>query len=166
VVLAMGVAAALLMVLTEVTNLVVVDVAGAGCEDAVANPEQAEDCEITGGDQHSFALVAVALLTVMMAVGAGLGGSRPAGAALVVAGLIVLGIALFGDRPDTSSTGQVGPNFDDATADPGPAFWLEIAAGALALAAGALRLLWRGRGPAPGADAPGARTARRRAGRA
>jgi hypothetical protein len=145
VVLALGVAAALLMVLSEVTNLVVVDVSGAGCEDAVANPVQAKDCEITGADQHSLALVAVALLTVLMAVGAGLGGSRPAGAALVVAGLVVLGIALIGDLPITDDTGQVGPNFDDATASAGPALWLEIAAGALAVAAGALRLLRRPR---------------------
>lgn len=141
----LGVAAALLMVLTEVTNLVVVDVSGAGCEDAVANPAQAEDCEITGGDQHSFALLAVAALTAMMALGAGLGGSRPAGAALLVAGILVLGIALIGDLPDTSSTGQVGPNFTDATADPGPALWFEIAGGALATVAGALRLAVRGR---------------------
>ena len=129
------------MLLTEVTNLVVVDVAGAGCEDAVADPVQAEDCEITGGDQHSFALVAVALLTVLMAVGAGLGGSRPAGLALVTAGVIVLGIALIGDLPVTDDTGQVGPNFDDASASPGPALWLEIAGGALAGLAGGLRLL-------------------------
>jgi len=139
-VLLLGVAAALLMLLAEVTNLVVVDVAGAGCEDAVADPNQAEDCEITGGDQHSFALVAVAALTVVMAVGAGLGASRPAGFALVVAGVLVLAITLIGDLPDTNSTGQVGPNFDDASADPGPAFWLELAGGALAVAAGLLRL--------------------------
>ena len=134
------------MLLTEATNLVVVDVAGVGCEDAVADPVQAEDCEITGGDQHSFALAAIAVLTVAMAVGAGLGGSRPAGLALVLAGLLVLGIALIGDLPDTSSTGQVGPNFDDAEADPGIALWLELAGGALAVAAGTLRLLWRPRG--------------------
>ena len=131
------------MILSEVTNLVVVDVAGAGCEDAVADPEQSMDCEITGGDQHSFALFAVALLTVVMAVGAGLGGSRPAGVALIVGGLVVLGIALIGDLPVTDDTGQVGPNFDDASADPGPALWLELAGGALAVAAGALRLLVR-----------------------
>ncbi len=136
----LGGTAALLLVLTEVTNLVVVDVAGAGCEDAVADPAQGKDCEITGGDQHSFALVAVALLVVVMAVGAGLGGSRPAGVALIVAGAVVLGIALIGDLPDTDSTGQVGPNFDDAEADPGPALWLELAGGVLAAAAGAVRL--------------------------
>ena len=148
VVLLLGATAALLLVLSEVTNLVVVDVAGAGCEDAVADPVQGKDCEITGGDQHSYALVAVALLVVVMSVGAGLGGSRPAGVALLAAGVVVLGIALIGDLPDTDSTGQVGPNFDEAEADPGPALWLEIAAGVLAIAAGALRLL----GPDPGDD--------------
>lgn len=131
------------MLLAEVTNLVVVDVAGAGCEDAVADPVQAKDCEITGGDQHSFALVAVALLVVVMAVGAGLGGSRPAGFALVVAGVLVLGIALIGDLPVTDDTGQVGPNFDDAEASPGTALWFELAGGALAAVAGALALLRR-----------------------
>lgn len=128
------------MVVSEITDIVVVDLSGKGCADAVASPEVAEDCEITGGDQHSFALFAVAALTAVMAVGAGLGGSRPAGIALIVAGVIVLGIALIGDLPDTSSTGQVGPSFDDAEANPGIGFWLELIAGALAVAAGGLRL--------------------------
>ncbi len=85
-VLVLGVAAALLVILSEVTNLVVVDVTGAGCEDAVADPELADGCEITGGEQHSFALVPLALLIGVMAVGAGLGGSRPAAVALVSPG--------------------------------------------------------------------------------
>lgn len=142
-VLVLGTAAALLILLTEATNLVVVDVSGAGCEDAVADPVQAEDCEITGADQHSYALAFVAMLTVVMAAGAGLGGSRPAGFALIAAGLLVLGIALLGDRPDINSTGQLGPSFEDATAGPGPAFWLELAGGGLAGLAGLLRILAR-----------------------
>jgi hypothetical protein len=140
-VFALGLAAALLVVLAEVTNLVVVDVTGAGCVDAVADPELADGCEITGGEQHSFALIPVAFLMGVMAVGAGLGGSRPAAVALVVAGVLVLGVALIGDLPDTSSTGQVGQNFDEAEASPGPALWFELVGGALAVAAGALRLL-------------------------
>ena len=143
-VLVLGVAAALLVVLAEVTNLVVVDVTGAGCEDAVADPELADGCEITGGEQHSFALVPIALLMGVMAVGAGLGGSRPAAVALLVGGLLVLGVALIGDLPDTSSTGQVGQNFDDAEASAGPALWFELVGGVLAVAAGGLRL-WAGR---------------------
>jgi hypothetical protein len=79
-----------------------------------------------------------------MAVGAGLGGSRPAAIALVGAGALVLGVALIGDLPDTSSTGQVGQNFDEAEASAGPALWLEIVGGVLAVAAGGLRL-WSGR---------------------
>ena len=146
-VLALGVAGAILLVAAELTNLVVVDVAGAGCEDAVADRAQAEDCEITGGEQHSWALAIVAAFAALMAVGAGLGGSRPAGAALVVAGAVVLGIALIGDLPDTSSAGQVAGNFEDAEADAGPALWLELAGGGLTLLAGLLRLLARGRPP-------------------
>ena len=143
----LGVAAALFILLTEATNIVVIDVSGAGCEDAVADAEQAEGCEITGGDQHSFALVPIAILTAAMAVGAGLVGSRPAGAALVGAGVVVLAIALLGDLPDTTKTGEIGSSFTSASAEKGPGFWLEVAGGGLALAAGLLRLLWR---PRPG----------------
>ena len=142
--LVLGVLAALAILLTEATNIVVIDVSGAGCEDAVADPEQAEGCEITGADQHSFALVPIALLTAAMAVGAGLGGSRPAGAALVGAGIVVLAIALLGDLPDTTRTGEIGSSFTSASAKKGEGFWLEVAGGVLALAAGTLRLVARG----------------------
>ena len=139
-ILALGVTAAVLLVLTEVTTLIVIDVQGLGCEDAVANLEDAAECEKTGGEHHSFALLAVAVLVAVMAVGAGLGGSRPAGFALIAAGVVVLGIVLIGDLPDTSKTGQVGTRFDDADAGPGPAFWFELAGGLLALVAGGLRV--------------------------
>ena len=139
-ILCIGVAAALLLVLSEVTNLVEVDVTGAGCEDAVADPDTADRCELTGGEQHSFALVPIAFLCGVMAVGAGLGASRPAAFALLIAGLLVLGIALIGDLPETSDTGQVGTTFANAEANPGIGFWFELAAGVLAVAAGALRL--------------------------
>jgi hypothetical protein len=139
----LGVVAALAILLTEATNIVVIDVSGAGCEDAVADAEQAKGCEITGADQHSFALVPIALLTAAMAVGAGLGASRPAGWALLGAGVVVLAIALLGDLPDTTKTGEIGSNFTSASAEKGAGFWLELVGGGLALAAGALRLLAR-----------------------
>jgi hypothetical protein len=141
VVLVLGAAAALLMLATELSNVVVIDVAGAGCEDAVADPDQAGECEKTGGERHGYALVAVALLTAFMAVGAGPGASRPAAAALVAAGVVVLIFALAVDLPATDDTGQVGRSFVDATAKKGPGFWFELAGGALAVAAGALGLL-------------------------
>ena len=138
-ILCIGVAAALLLVLTEVTTLFSIDVATATCSD-LADPDLADRCDTTGGEQHSFALVPIAVLVAVMAVGAGLGGSRPAGIALIGAGVLVLVITLAFDLPDTTRTGEVGSSFASAEAVKGPAFWLELVAGVLAVAAGVLRL--------------------------
>jgi hypothetical protein len=138
-VFALGVVASLLMVIAEVTTLFDIDVVTASCTD-LANPEETDTCHTLGGENHSFALVPVAILTAIMAVGAGLGGSRPAGFALIGAGVIVLAIALLGDLPDTNETGEIGENFESAKAVRGPALWLELAGGVLALGAGVLRL--------------------------
>ena len=145
-VLVLGLAAAVLMLLAETSTLFEIEVETATCDD-LANPAQADQCETTGGEQHSWALVPVAILTGLMAVGAGLGRSRPAAAAIVAAGLVVLGIALIGDLPDTNETGEIGSSFTAAHAVKGAGLWYELAAGALAVAAGALRLL-AGRGAA------------------
>jgi hypothetical protein len=155
VVLLLGVTAAVLLVLTEVTTLFEIEVETAACSD-LADPDQADACETTGGEQHSYALIPIALLVVMMSVGAGLGGSRPAGLALVGAGVVVLAIALIGDLPDTTKTGEIGSNFASAEAVKGTAFWLEIGGAMLALLAGALRLADR-RPLSPPAE-PAART--------
>jgi hypothetical protein len=138
-VLALGLAAALLLVLTEVTTLFSIDVATASCSD-LADPDLADRCNTTGGEQHSFALVPIAVLVGVMAVGAGLGGSRPAGMALIGAGVVVLAITLAFDLPDTTKTGEVGSSFASAEAVKGAAFWFELVAGVLAVAAGVLRL--------------------------
>ena len=82
-----------------------------------------------------------------MAVGAGIGGSRPAGAALVAIGVLVLALGLFLDLPEVDETGAIGRNFEGAKGSPGPGLCLELIAGALALAAGALRLSQREPGP-------------------
>jgi hypothetical protein len=136
----LGVAAALLMVLSEVSSLYSIEVATATCSD-IADVDLADKCDTSGGEQHSFALVPLAILTVIMAVGAGLGRSRPAGFALLGAGVIVLLITLVGDLPDTTKTGEVGSNFTSAHAEKGSGFWFELIAGVLAAAAGALRLV-------------------------
>ena len=129
------------MILAEVTSLYSIEVATATCSD-IADVDLADKCDTTGGEQHSFALVPVAILTAVMAVGAGLGGSRPAGYALLGAGIVVLLITLLGDLPDTTKTGEVGSNFTSAHAEKGSGFWFELVAGVLSTAAGALRL-WR-----------------------
>jgi hypothetical protein len=94
-------------------------------------------------------LLPVAVLTAVMAVGAGLGGSRPAGFALIGAGIVVLAIALLVDLPKTDETGELGEVFASARAVKGSGLWLELAGGALASVAGALRLA-DPRGQAPG----------------
>jgi hypothetical protein len=139
VILTLGLAAALLLVLAEVTTLFSIEVTGLPCSD-LANPDQADSCDVTGGEHHSFALVPLAILIAVMAVGAGLGGSRPAGIALIGAGVLVLVITLAFDLPDTTKTGEVGSTFASAEAVKGPAFWFELVAGVLAVAAGVLRL--------------------------
>lgn len=60
---------------------------------------------ITGGEQHSYALVLLGALAIPMALGAALGRSRPAAVALAIVGVIALLVALVGDLPDVDMTG-------------------------------------------------------------
>ena len=139
---AAGLLAAALMGLAEVLPIVSVDVASGSCE--VINdsdPALADGCVQSGFERHGPALLLLGLVTAVMAWGAGLGGSRPAAAALVAVGLVVLGIALLIDLPVTDDTGAIGPRFEGARAQAEIGFTLELAAGALAALAGAARLL-------------------------
>jgi hypothetical protein len=139
VVLALGSAAGVLMIVTEFTDILSVKVLTATCED-LADRRLADRCVATGGEQHAYAFVVLGLFTLLMAWGAAIGRSRPAGLALAAAGVAVLLIALLGDLPDTSETGALGVNFSQAEANPGTGFWLELVAGPLAIVAGLLRL--------------------------
>ncbi len=139
---AAGLLAAALMGLADLLPIVSVDVASGSCE--VINdsdPELADGCVQSGLERHGPALLLLALVTAVMAWGAGLGGSRPAAAALVAVGLVVLGIALLIDLPVTDDTGAIGPRFEGARAQAEVGFYLEPAAGMLAALAGAARLL-------------------------
>ncbi len=147
-VLVVGIAAGVLMLIAEFTPLFSVEVVTASCSD-LARPELRDTCETTGGEQHSYALLLIALLTVAMAFGAGPGHSRPAAAALVVAGGAVLIIAIFGDMPDSDQTGAIGSNFDQAHSVREPGLYLEMLGGVLAILAGVLRLSPLGRPPPP-----------------
>lgn len=140
IVLALGFLAGLLLVIAELSTYREIDTITAACED-LASPELKEDCVTKGAEQHNWALVPVALVTWLMAWGAGPGRSRPAAYALVALGGVVLFIALALDLPDTDVTGAVGRNFDQAEGKAGPAIKLEIAAALAALAAGAVRML-------------------------
>jgi hypothetical protein len=140
IVLALGVLAGVLMVVAELSTYREIDTITAACED-LASADLKEDCVTTGGEQHNWALAPVALVTWLMAWGAGPGRSRPAALALVALGALVLFIALALDLPDTDVTGAVGRNFDQAEGQAGSAITFEVIAGLAALAAGGLRLL-------------------------
>ena len=141
-VLALGVAAALVLVVTEFSAVATVDVASGSCEVIQdTDPELADRCELSGLERNGGAFLLLAALVPVLAWGAGPGRSTPAAIALVAVGVLVLGWALLVDLPVTDDTGALGRNFEGATAAAGPGLTLEIIGGALALAAGLLALL-------------------------
>jgi hypothetical protein len=146
-VLALGLAGALLLVATEFTAVATVDVASGSCEVIQdTNPELADRCELSGFERNGGAFILLALLAALMAWGAGPGGSRPAAFALAAIGALVLLWALLVDLPVTDETGAIGRNFEGAEAAAGPGLTLEILGGALTLAAGLIGVVLR---PAP-----------------
>ena len=135
-------AAAVLMLLTEVTTVISIDVAAGSCDSINdTSPELADDCEQTGFERSSVALLLLGLLTLAMGFGAAFGKSRPAAIALVVIGVVVLGITLLVDLPASDDTGVIGRRYAAAEATAGTGLWLELVAGVLAVVAGLLRLL-------------------------
>jgi hypothetical protein len=133
--------AVLLLVMAELSTIASIDVAGDSCE--VINdssPDLAERCELSGWERHGGALLLLALLAGGAALAAARGAGPAAGALLIAAGAIVLGIALIGDLPETNETGAIGLNFEGATASAGLGFYLELTGGVLCILAGVLAL--------------------------
>jgi hypothetical protein len=105
-----GIVAALLMALADFLPIVSVDVASGSCEVINdTNPELADGCEQSGFERHGPALVLLALVAAAMAWGAGLGGARPAAAALLAVGVVMLAIALLIDLPAPTTLGRSAP---------------------------------------------------------
>jgi hypothetical protein len=138
--LALGGAGGILLILSDFLTLYHVDVVTAKCSD-LAEPKLADACTTTGGEHHGYALLILGVIVLVMTWGAAIGGSRPAGIALLVLGGAALVIVLAVDLPDIHKTGIVGTRFEDAEAKPGAGFWLELVGAGLVLAAGLLRLL-------------------------
>jgi hypothetical protein len=135
-------AAGVLMLLTEVTTVISVDVATGSCNSIYdTSPDLADNCRQTGIERSSVALLLLGLLTFVMGAGAGLGRSRPAAVALVVIGVVVLGITLGVDLPASDDTGLIGRRYAAAEATAGTGLWLELVAGVLAVLAGLLRVI-------------------------
>jgi hypothetical protein len=135
-------AAGLLMLLTEVTTVISVDLRNTSCEVIYdSNPALADDCSQTGLERSSVALLLLGLLTFAMGAGAALGRSRPAAVALVAVGIVVVGIALLADLPASDDTGLIGRDYDQAEASAGIGLWFELIGGILAVLAGLLRVI-------------------------
>jgi hypothetical protein len=133
--------AAGLLVATEFSTVASVDVANTSCEVIQdSDPDLAERCSLSGFERNGGSFLLVAGLIAVMGWGAGIGGSRPAAAALVALGVFVLAWALAVDLPVTDDTGALGNNFEGARGQAGIGLTLEIAAGLAAIAAGAIRL--------------------------
>jgi len=141
-ILGLGGVGGLLLIVSDFMTLYHVDVVTASCSD-LASPNLRDACSTTGGGHHGYALAILGVIALVMAYGAAVGASRPAGIALLVLGIAALAIALLMDRPDIHKTGIVGAQFSQAEANPGTGYWLELIGGALVVAAGALRLLVR-----------------------
>ena len=129
-----------MLVIAEFSTIVSVTTLTATCED-LADSRLQDQCQTTGGEQHSYALLLLAVLVALMTWGTVAGASRPAAFALVAMGIVVIVIAVALDLPDTNDEGLVGINFEEANANPGAGLWIELVAGALALLAGVLGLL-------------------------
>jgi hypothetical protein len=146
---------ALLLVVAQFTTVVSVDVASGSCE--VLNdtdPTLADQCVQDGFDRHGpvFPLLAAAILA--MALGATR--ARPAATALVVFGLVGLGITLLSDVPAAGETGVIGRDFAGAEARAGTGLYLQAVGASLVLVAGGLGLAPARRG-ATGERRPGRR---------
>jgi hypothetical protein len=134
-----------LLIAAEFSTVTWVDVADQSCEVINdANPNLADRCKLSGFERHGGAFVLLGVFAVLMGWGAGTGASRPAALALVATGLVVLGVALFRDLPESGKTGAIGPRFAGAEGKKGTGLYLELAGGLLAVGAGAASLLQRG----------------------
>lgn len=152
VILALGVAGGVLLVITELSTIVTVDVLTTGTCEEIADPAVRDACSVSGFEQHGGALVLLGLVAAVMTIGAARGSSRPAAVALVAIAVIVLAFAILRDVPKTGETGLIGINYEAAMASAGPALFLEIA-GAVALAIAGLATLLRRRDQTARSDA-------------
>jgi LPXTG-motif cell wall-anchored protein len=133
--LALGLGAAALMVATELSTIHSVRLGETTC--GAADPADRDKCLTSGGDQHGYALIVLALLCALMTFGAVLGRSKPAAVALAVIGAVVLFVALVLDLPTLDSTRDLELKYTGVEPQTGGAFTLELIAGGLALLAAA-----------------------------
>lgn len=107
---------------------------------ACSSRENPGVCSTQAHEQHGYALLILALVTLPMAWGAAVGRSRAAALAVAVIGAAVLGIALLGDYPDRDDVRGLDARYTQVQGHLGPAFKLELVGGVLLVLAGGLAL--------------------------
>ena len=137
-----GFAAGLLLVITEFLHISYVTTITASCSD-FADPKLRDSCLTIGHESHHWGFVVLGLFVMVMTFGAVVGGSRPAAVALLVGGVVGLGITLLHDLPNATKKGEIGVAFARAKAHKGAGFWVELVASALAIGAGAFIVVRR-----------------------
>lgn len=109
---------ALLLVVAEFTTLFHVHVATS------STPIKT----VTGGSNHSYAMIPIALLAAALGVAAARTGSRTALAGIGVLGIVALLIALVGDLPNAQATGLAGSartGYQNASSTPSAGLYME-----------------------------------------
>ena len=145
VVSALGAAAALFIVIAQFLPIASIDLSSQAPCNEISNPDLRGKCSLSGFEKHSVGLLLVALLAAPMAIGAGIGRSRPAAIALIVLGILAVLLAMLVDFPETRRDGLIRDfaGYEAEDAKTGVGFYLELLGGAMAMAAGALRLTRR-----------------------
>ena len=153
---ALALVAVILLVIAEFSA--VVEVTVGGLEVVVRST--------SGGENHGYALLVVAVVAVAMTPAA-LRGARAPALALVALGLAALAVCLAVDLPDTRRSGGLPESlaYEEARARPATGFGLQLAGGVLLTAAGGLLLAGAGgaghAARAGGGTAQGSRERRR-----
>jgi hypothetical protein len=129
--------AALLLIVAEFTSLYQVHVA----------TSSAPIKSVSGGSNHSYAMIPIALLAAGFGIGVRRSGSRPALLAIGVLGVVAVLIALLGDLPDAQATGLVGSassHYTSASSTPSAGLYMETLGGILLVATCGLGLMMLG----------------------
>jgi hypothetical protein len=136
---ASGVFGALLLGVAEFTTLFEVH----------SSARRAAIAAVSAGSHHSYAMIPIALLALVLTYGVWLTGSRVALQALGVLAVIALLITLIRDLPDARATGLLlsrgasgtGTSLANATSSPAIGLYIETLGGVLLLIAVGLGLL-------------------------
>lgn len=135
--LAAATLASAMLAVSEALPVARVELAAGSCEVINdANPALADRCVVSGFEQHAGAMLLIALVAAVMALGATVGRSLPASVATGALGLVALLLTLLIDLPETTRTGAIGSDYEGAVGKAGIGFYIELVAALAILALG------------------------------